>query len=112
MSYWKTLSVSDGFLRVSGPRQPGVYAIFLDGELTYIGSTINIADRLAGHRLNRDMHTGLYHTPWGQCRTLGIKCRHSRRYGDWLMHEVRLIFRLQPVGNVTSKKHASQRMAW
>lgn len=80
------------------PRAPGVYAIYLDGRLAYIGQTVDLRNRLAEHRL-RDGYAKNVHTEWGTFKTLVLKISLSRGYGDWAMRELRLIRRLRPWAN-------------
>jgi len=68
---------------------PGVYAIFIDNQLKYIGSSGNLASRLLAHKR-------FY--PIGH--EITIKISHSRMAGDWLMREYRLIKRLRPMFNL------------
>jgi hypothetical protein len=84
--------------------EPGVYVIFGDGVVQYVGSSKNIRQRLAG-RIPRTV----YETPeqtqlpvrtiWGVFREFEIRIRYSTKYGDWLMRELRLIRRLKPLQN-------------
>jgi hypothetical protein len=82
---------------------PGCYAIFLDGELVYIGQS----ERVRGRLWKYQMHLNIFAdargpgivTPWGSAFVVTIKFKRSRRYGDWLMREARLIRKLQPRGN-------------
>lgn len=101
--------------------RPGVYAIYLDGTLGYIGSSRDIGRRMSEHNIQLfvdrtsdknvpwvDSETGevsylwpqYYQTPWGKFTSVRVKIRRSRRSGDWLMHEYRLIRKLKPQFNI------------
>lgn len=75
------------------PKCAGCYAIYQSGRLVYIGSTANLRSRLATHRTS------------GRLSFLFIngksyfKIKLARRYGDWVMREMRLIARLSPPKN-------------
>lgn len=83
----------------------GVYAIYGDANVVYVGSSVAVWNRLAQHwkainsmnvRLNEN---GLVVTPWGVFGTVSAKACGSRFYGDWGTKELRLIRRLRPAGN-------------
>ena len=77
------------------------YVIYFDGELKYIGSTNNLRNRFSGHAIRYGYWKDLI-TPWRDFDLpveMIIKYAPSRRYGDWLMREARLIRRLQPAFN-------------
>lgn len=102
MSHW--LEVHKGQL----PRGPGVYVVYQDGVVVYVGSTTVLSDRCRVYRRKasgiqknygeRDPNEGCLWTPWGPVApgAIRIKVKQSRRLGDWLMWEYRLISRLQP----------------
>ena len=94
MSRWQSFD-----LRAVFPRSPGVYAIYLDGALAYIGQTVDLRNRLCEQRMRFGYAPGVVHTEWGDFKTLTIKVSNSRRYGDWAMRELRLIRRLKPWAN-------------
>jgi excinuclease UvrABC nuclease subunit len=81
------------------PDKPGVYAIFGDGILIYIGQSSNVWKRLLSHNLRLTYSSWGGITPWGTFRSIVVKVRRSQREGDWLMIEHRLIKRLQPSMN-------------
>jgi hypothetical protein len=99
---WITVAVQD-WNKVA--EAAGVYAIYKNGTLRYVGSTTNLRGRLYGH-----------------CRRLGLcgdygyvpesnhyaKVSFSKREGDWLMRELRLIQKLKPAWN---KNHTGRRQA-
>lgn len=69
----------------------GVYAIYFDGDLVYIGSGVNLQGRITAHEWF------LRHSiDWQTPGRVVIKFRRSRRYGDWAMIELRLLRRLSP----------------
>lgn len=85
------------------PRVPGVYAIYFDDELVYIGQSNDMGARLVRHAI-RYGYAGNIHTPWGSIPdTVNVtaKIKKSRVRGDWAMWEIRLIERLSPRFNRT-----------
>jgi excinuclease UvrABC nuclease subunit len=96
----------------SGPSKPGVYAIYLDGVLSYIGSSKDIRHRLSTYAFEWD-YGGDLTTPWGVFRTLDVKVFICSKYGSWLMREARLIRRLRPRFNThgTGRKNRPYRRA-
>ncbi len=71
----------------------GCYAIYRGSSLIYIGSTSNLRQRLQSHwRAAARWRTSA-------TEPLSIKVKPSRRRGDWLMIEYRLILRLCPKMN-------------
>jgi hypothetical protein len=85
------------------PDRPAVYAIYLGGELVYIGQSANLRNRLQGHYI-RFGYANNIRTPWGDfpatVRVSG-KAKITKRFGDWAMWELRLIERLRPTFNKT-----------
>jgi hypothetical protein len=105
-SRWLSINYFDG--RKNLPTVACCYVIYFDGELRYIGSTGNLRNRFCGHAF-RYSYGKSFITPWGEFDlpiNITIKLRPSRRYGDWLMVEARLIRRLQPVFNSKLKGRA------
>ena len=98
MSRWKTYDIMDLFYI---PQKPGCYCIYLDDYLVYIGQARDLRKRLfnAPRRFDFRRYTNTIETPWGNGKELFVKVSLSRKYGDWAMREIRLIHRLQPVGN-------------
>jgi hypothetical protein len=85
------------------PKSAGVYAIYLNGELVYVGQSNNLLVRLSRHRI-RHGYSGNLKTPWGEFpgeTHLTGKLKVSRVRGDWAMWEIRLIERLMPKFNRT-----------
>lgn len=80
------------------PRAPGVYAVYLDGALTYIGQTVDLRNRMSEHDIRHGYAQNII-TPWGDAKDVVLKVGTSRKYGDWAMRELRLIRRLRPSGN-------------
>jgi excinuclease UvrABC nuclease subunit len=91
----------------SGPGCYAVFAVYNDGtQILYIGSAENLKTRLEnGHRIELCRYRDFCKTPWGVFKHIVVKCRVSKRYGDWLMIEARLIRRLQPPGNTRGIKY-------
>lgn len=77
---------------------PGCYAIYCDGQLIYIGQSANVLKRINSYKINYGYSNTIY-TPWGCCSDLYVKVRKSKRRGDWLMVEYRMIARLRPKFN-------------
>lgn len=83
------------------PKCAGVYVIYLDGRPVYLGQSVNVANRIAGHRL-RHSYARYIITPWvdvPDTTRITVKVKPSKRLGDWAMLEIRLIARLQPEYN-------------
>lgn len=97
MSKWTTTDDLDV------PNVPGVYVVYFDDEPVYVGSSSNMRSRLSSHNIYYSRFSHSIKTPWGIRSTLRIKWRRSDVYGDWLMHELRLIRRLQPRFNRAGK---------
>ena len=81
------------------PMAPGCYAIYHDGELVYIGSSQRLAERLDTHP----------HRVIGDV-AVRIKIALSRRKGEGLMREFRLIQRLRPSLNRQYCERPKQRL--
>lgn len=81
----------DGLYRF--PDKPAVYAIYDATKLVYIGSTASLQFRFSSHK----KLLGKLHFPH-------MKISFSRKYGDWVMRELRLIKRLQPESNKDHKR--------
>lgn len=86
------------------PQEPGVYAIYIDRVLVYIGQSTNLFQRLCSYNINFARYSDSIETPWGNGFKVHCKYSLSSRYGDWLMREARLIRRLQPSGNKRGNK--------
>lgn len=85
------------------------YAIYFDGALKYIGSTGDLRNRFSGHAIRYGFAKNII-TPWGDFPdtvSFVVKYKASRRYGDWLMLEARLIRRIKPDFNKKLKGRAS-----
>lgn len=100
MKHWTTISIDD---TTSWPRGPGVYALFNMRRLVYIGSAQNLYRRLLEHGIHRVHHASWF--PRQGCEPvprahLALRIAASRRMGDWLMREYRLVRRLKPCFNV------------
>jgi len=102
MADWKKI---DPTLHWRAPNTPAVYVIYLDGAPVYVGQTTRLRTRLEQHKFNWS-YAGSLITPWGRFHgdtKILCKYRLSRRMGDWLMWELRLIWKLQPRYNIRSK---------
>ena len=95
------------------PDCPGCYAVYENGVLVYVGSSANLAARCRVYFTKSRMRGRFdygdpaldfpqFVTPWGfrhHGNAVTVKVKVSRRLGDWLMREYRLIRRLQPREN-------------
>lgn len=96
---WREYQLFAG--RGSLPRFAGVYAIFFDGTLVYIGSSTDISNRFSEHKIRYGYGKNII-TPWCDLPSstqITIRVKRSVRRGDWAMHEIRLIHRLRPEFN-------------
>jgi hypothetical protein len=82
------------------PQDAGVYAFICNGRVVYVGSSVCLARRIKSHGLRYCVFSPVIITPWGRFDSVVVKLKVSRRYGDWLMDEARLLHRLKPVGNI------------
>lgn len=82
------------------PNSAGVYAIYLNRKLVYIGSSANLRRRLNQHNIVPSS-PGYVRTNWGRLKVslVHFKWKVTRRYGEHLMLEVRLIRRIRPQFN-------------
>ena len=82
-----------------------VYAFYINDELVYIGSTVNLRVRMSGYRFKEV--DGKTVTPWRKKIEprvkIEVKYKGSKKYAYWLMLEARLIKRLQPKYNIKLK---------
>lgn len=90
---WDHFTITHGI-----PSIPCCYVIYLDGVLSYVGSTINLRQRIRHHAQKRKAWQGKH---WL------IKAKRSIQFGDWLMAEIRLIKRLNPPFNKQLCQHES-----
>jgi predicted GIY-YIG superfamily endonuclease len=92
--------------RLGLPRVAGVYAIYFDDELVYVGSTCDLANRFSEHAIRFGYgHTII--TPWRDVPNttqIHVKFKASKRLGQWAMDEIRLIAKLQPSLNTHYKR--------
>ena len=90
------------------PSIPAVYAVYFDNDLVYIGSSNNIRNRFSGHAF-RYVYARNVVTPWqtiDDTVEIILKFRPTRKIGEWLMREIRLIQRLKPLFNSHHKGRA------
>lgn len=83
------------------PMVPACYAVYINGELVYVGQTVDLRNRFNLHRFRHSYGKTII-TPWGDVppdSVIQIKARISEKVGDWAMREVRLIRRLKPKFN-------------
>jgi hypothetical protein len=69
------------------PKCPGTYALYEDGELVYIGSSVNLLDRVRAH-----INSGRW-DPWR------LTAKVSPMASGWAQRERQLVDRLQPRDN-------------
>lgn len=99
------------------PPSGGCYAIYHDSALVYIGSSCQVRTRIGRYfRTPPDRPRRSQDSVFSGARTakpgvvVTVKVTGSRRRGDWLMREYRLIHRLKPrdnrsiAGNFTSPR--------
>lgn len=105
---WERLFLSsDILLSHRIPKVPACYAIFLDGELAYVGSSDNLRARMTAHKIAGHTMSECAWTPWGLYRSVELRFSRARRRGDWLMREYRLIKRLNPPMNIRTTNRGS-----
>ena len=94
--------------RKNTPASPGCYAIYINGRLSYVGSTTNLRARAWCH-VAQTRPVLFYDEPARHAPRLRVvvKVKLSRRFGDWLMWEARLIHRLNPPRNRALKARAA-----
>lgn len=86
------------------PECAGVYAVYMENRVVYIGSTLNLRRRAGMYlRLCREMPSYDHGPSPAEVLDLSltrrVKVKPARQVGEWLMREYRLIHRLQPKGN-------------
>lgn len=98
------------------PSGPGCYVVYQDDMVVYVGSSTNLKHRCLVYRAKRQFlpfanhdqrdRGATYGTPWGSVpvHAIRVKVKRSRRIGDWLMWEWRLINRLSPQYNLAGKR--------
>ena len=91
---WVTFDLTDPRRR-EFPRLPACYAIYLDGRLSYVGQSGDLAKRMSAHGLRLGYGSSCL-SVWGEHKSIVVKARFGSAYGDWAMRELRLISRLQP----------------
>lgn len=87
--------------RGSLPRFGGVYAVYFEDALVYVGSSTDIANRFSEHKIRHGYAKNII-TPWAvvpDTTRITVKVKRSLRRGDWAMWEIRLIHRLRPAFN-------------
>lgn len=100
-SQWETYCFFPHQERDQLPTHAGVYAVYFDGDLVYIGSSSNVRNRFSGHAFRYSYGKTII-TPWQeipQSTRIDIKVKKSVARGDWLMWEARLIYKLLPIFN-------------
>lgn len=89
-----------------------VYAFYINDELVYIGSTVNLKKRMNGYHFREIGNETL--TPWrrrfGANLKIEVKYKGSKIYGYWLMLEARLIKRIKPRFNILLKNGVHNEM--
>ncbi len=90
---WRKLTRFDIDWGKEIPERPGVYALYLENSLLYIGSSSNLKSRLNNHpfvRRSDSVRTDFKY----------LKFKVCSKYGEWLMLEARLIKRAKPPLNL------------
>lgn len=88
------------------PPLAGVYVIYVNGEAVYVGQSSSLFHRVRSYKF-RFGYARNIKTPWGDLPdTSVVYCKYkcTKRLGEHLMLEYRLIQRLQPKHNKQSKK--------
>ncbi|MCA3064722.1 GIY-YIG nuclease family protein [Aquidulcibacter sp.] len=83
------------------PTCAGVYVVYFDDELVYVGSSNNVRKRLHEHKFKYG-YANNFRSSWGvatESTRVFVKVKPSSRVGQWAMDEIRLINRLRPKGN-------------
>ena len=97
----------DPTLPSSAKPAPGCYVIFVGGRAAYVGQSDNVRRRMKNHGMvnvcGPNHFDGQTLTPWGDFpwsfAPVTGRVRYSRRVGEHLMTEARLIYRLRPEFN-------------
>lgn len=99
-------------LKYSGVRNdPCVYCVQIDGITVYVGSTRQFRTRFCEHKFRNGYENNI-HLPWcsiANTHKLTVKVGFTKRYGDWVMRELRLIRRLKPDFNIAHKSPRIQK---
>lgn len=104
MANWKK---SPDFGRAA-PDEEGLYAIYLDGRLAYIGQTLSLKYRLNAHSLGHAQSIGTWKGQVFGSASVKI-CLHSSKFSRRINRERRLIKRLSPYLNIASAGSAKAR---
>lgn len=83
-------------------RRAGVYVIFSGPAVVYVGSSVDMVARMSSYQVRRWGKRHCPSVPWAGLPDIKIKVKYTRKYGEWLMVELRLIERLKPKFN---RKH-------
>mgnify|MGYP000202116532 CR=1 FL=1 len=100
---WKCYNLMEDISKM--PSVAGVYAIYLNQKLIYIGSSNNLRNRFSGHSF-RYSYGKTFITPWIEVPssdTMIVKFKPTKKQGEWAMREIRLIQRLRPIFNTHHK---------
>jgi excinuclease UvrABC nuclease subunit len=97
-SKWVKYDFDHSFPYIS--RHPGVYVIYGDGKIIYIGQSFDVKSRITNHKIRCGFSNNIF-TPWGFYRDIKIKVKYAAKYGDWAMNELRLIKKIKPPFNQT-----------
>lgn len=95
---WKKIELHNE-IGWSLPARPGVYAVFFEGRLFYIGSTRNLRHRIRNHKIDFARYSHKINTPWGYADEVTIKYRLENELGEAAMVEIKLINRIKPPKN-------------
>lgn len=78
------------------PSIPACYVVFLNGQVGYIGQTVNLSSRMRNYQFRSGYGDNETISTFGFHSNCYVKYRITRRFGDWAMVELRLIRRLHP----------------
>ena len=88
------------------PIGAAVYVVLIDGIAVYVGQSQRLRARFYEHRFRHGYAKDII-TPWGDFdseQSIIVKCKESKKIGDWAMWEIRLIHKLKPTFNKTHLK--------
>ena len=97
-SKWIKYDFDKSFWNISP--HPGVYVVYGDGKIIYIGQSYDVKTRFLNHKIRYGFTNNII-TPWGFYRKIEVKIKYGVKYGDWAMIELRLIKKLRPPFNKT-----------
>lgn len=94
------------FKPVEIPACAGVYVVYFGEDPVYVGQSTNLRSRIYSYKFRYGYGKNII-TPWGEISDglrFVVKCKPSKRLGDWAMWEIRLIHKLKPIFNTNYLK--------